>query len=115
MSELVGKIGKMAALNNLAVILTCQTSTRLRQDAPAILLPSISGSEWDNGITTQLCLFRDFAPPGLKQSQNHAVLSSTIRYAGVVKANAAAGIARDEHLSMIVPFTVDQVRAFNGD
>lgn len=108
MGEMISKLSKMASLHNLAVLLICQTSTKLRYGAPAVLLPAVSSNEWDNGISTQLCLFRDFPPEGVQKSQNTG-RNSAIRYIGVKKAGGVALTMHHGAFSSVVPFTIEKV------
>lgn len=113
MSELINKLSKMAGLRNLAVLLICQTSTKLRYGAPAVLLPAVSSNEWDNGISTQLCLFRDFPPAALQYSQRKG-RKNAVRYIGVTKAGGTALAEHRDAFSSVIPFTIEKVRLSKG-
>jgi len=104
MSDLISKLGKMAALNEIAIVLTCQTVTRLRAGASAILLPALSGMEWDNGISTQLVIFRDW-PPSDKAKDARWY---KVRIIGAIKVNGTL-LGGDGGVGMVVPFTIEEV------
>ncbi|KAF2098787.1 P-loop containing nucleoside triphosphate hydrolase protein [Rhizodiscina lignyota] len=108
MSELINKLGKMAALHNVAVILICQTSTKLRQGAPAMLLPAISGHEWEASISTRLCMFMDWPPRNAKNGLSEHSRTDRIRYLGVIKAGGMTLVAQDGGVGAIIPFKVKQ-------
>ena len=105
MGDLISKLGKLAATKHLTVLLTSQTTTRVRADTGAVLHPSISGNAWDGGISSRIVLYRDW--PTLQDvdvsSQKKRVHGS--RFAGVVK---ASGISYSG-LGKVVPFTIETV------
>jgi RecA/RadA recombinase len=109
MADLVSRLQKLATINNLVVLMTQQTRMRIRSGAGALLLPVLSGVEWDNGISTQLVLFRDF-PPKTTTQPNTDLLErwKRLRYAGVIKIN---GVSAEENgrFDTVVPFTIDEV------
>jgi hypothetical protein len=109
MGELMTKMARLATINNIAILLTSQTITRVRSGQGALLLPAISGSEWDNGVSTQLVLFRDWAPKrGTQLAEEEAEKWHRLRYAGVIKVK---GVAMEENgrFDTVVPFSIEQV------
>jgi len=110
--ELMTKLARLATINNIAILLTSQTITRMRSGQGALLLPAISGSEWDNGVYTQLVLFRDWAPKrGTQLADEEAEKWHRLRYAGVIKVK---GVAMEENgrFDTVVPFSIEQVGSF---
>ena len=103
--DLISKLGKLAATRHLTVLLTSQTTTRVRADTGAVLHPSISGNFWDGGISSRIVLYRDW--PTLQDvdvsSQTKRVHGR--RFAGVLK---ASGISYSG-LGKVVPFTIETV------
>ena len=63
LGSLVSSLGKLAVLNNIAVIVTTGCSSRMRSDTglSAAIGPGVGGSEWEAGIWSRLVLFRDFS------------------------------------------------------
>lgn len=63
LGSLVTALNKLAALNNLAVIVTTGCAMRSRSDSGlgGALAPGIGGAEWDAGVWNRLAVFRDFA------------------------------------------------------
>lgn len=111
MGELMTKLARLATINNIAILLTSQTITRVRSGQGALLLPAISGSEWDNGVSTQLVLFRDWAPKlGTQVAEDEAEKWHRLRYAGVIKVK---GVAMEENgrFDTVVPFSIEHVSA----
>jgi hypothetical protein len=108
MGELISKLGRMAAISNIAVLITSQTITRLRSGLGALLLPAIAGSEWDNGISTQLVLFRDWPPRRSTQTDEDTERWNGLRYAGAIKIKGI--LAADEgRFETVVPFSIEKV------
>lgn len=103
--DLISKIGKLAATRHLTVLLTTQTTTRIRAETGAILHPSISGTAWDGGISNRVVLYRDWITfqDGDGSSQPKQVAGA--RFAGVVK---ASGISYSG-LGKVVPFSIGKV------
>lgn len=60
LGSLVGALKKMAALNDLAVLITTGCATRARAGNSLLLTPGVGGTEWESGVTNRLVLFRDF-------------------------------------------------------
>jgi hypothetical protein len=110
MGEIISKLGRMAAVNNAVVLLTSHTMTRIRSGLGALLLPAISGTEWENGISTQLVLFRDWPPQRNTQiSAEDAERWKGLRYVGVIKVNGVLA-ADDGRFETVVPFSIEKVR-----
>lgn len=109
MGELISKLGRMAAVNNIAVLLTSQTITKIRSGLGALLLPAISGTEWENGIATQLVLFRDWPPRRNTQiTADEAERWKGLRYVGVIKVKGVLA-ADDGRFETVVPFSIEKV------
>jgi hypothetical protein len=106
MNEVVSRLGRIASLHDIAVVLSCQTITRIREGSRALLVPAISGTEWDNGISTRLVLFRDWVPAQGKWNDSDSNRLQRARFAGVVKVNGV--ISADEGgVGNVVPFTIE--------
>lgn len=111
MGELMTKLSRLATVNNIAILLTSQTVTRVRSGQGALLLPAISGSEWDNGVSTQLVLFRDWAPRrGTQVAEEEAEKWYRLRYAGVIKVKGDA-MEENGRFDTVVPFIIERVNA----
>ena len=107
-NELVSKLGKLAVLRDIAILVTCQTITRVRFGVGASLLPAISGNEWESGISTQIAIFRDWPPEREKDQQVEEGRWRRMRFFGVVK---VGGTTMDDNsgVGSVVPFTIDRV------
>lgn len=102
--EFVSKLGKLAATKNIAILLTCQTITKIRAETGAMLHPSISATAWDSGISSRISLFKNWLhEPNEKSSQAEYGIGQ--RFAGVIKANGVL----HEGLGKIVSFTIKKV------
>lgn len=109
MGDLISRLQKLATINNIVVLMTQQTRMRIRSGAGALLLPVLSGHEWDNGISTQLVLFRDF-PPRTTTQPNPELLErwGRLRFVGVLKVNGVSA-ERDGRFDTVVPFSIEKV------
>lgn len=108
MNELISALNKVAALHDIALLVTCQTITRIRFGTRAVLVPAISGTEWDHGISTRMVLFRDWGAGQGKPRPVDAVPSQDARFAGILKANGST-LANEGMIGEVVPFTIGSV------
>ncbi|KAF1995433.1 P-loop containing nucleoside triphosphate hydrolase protein [Amniculicola lignicola CBS 123094] len=106
MNELISTLARVAALHDIALLLTCQTITRIRGGSRALLVPAISGAEWENGVSTRLVLFRDWIPAQGKSTDTDADRLQKARFVGVVKANGVT-LAEERSVGNVVPFAID--------
>lgn len=62
LGSIVTALSKLAALHDLAVVVTTGCSSRMRHDSGlgASIAPGIGGAEWENGISSRMLVFRDF-------------------------------------------------------
>jgi hypothetical protein len=89
MGDFVSKLSKLAVTRNIAVLLTNQTTTKVRADTGALLRSAMHGASWDAGISTRIVLFRDWAlRPGEGEGEGGHKMQA-VRYAGVLKAQGA--------------------------
>ena len=108
-NDLIATFTKFAALHDVALVITCQTITRIRGASRALLVPAITGIEWENGISTRLLLFRDWV---LQQAKAHDKVEADrlqkTRFAGLVKVNGVA-LADEGGVGNVVPFAIEKV------
>ena len=104
MSEVVTKLGRLAASRGIAIVLLSQVTTRVRSDAGAFLHPAVSGTVWDSTIANRIVIFRDW----LYQDQGDGTTERTkhVRFAGVTKAQGTAY----EGAGKLAAFTIARVR-----
>jgi hypothetical protein len=110
-NELISTFSRFAALHDIALLVTCQTITRIRGASRALLVPAISGTEWENGISTRLVLFRDFVRTGKISDTADADRLRNARFAGVIKANGVA-LADEGGVGNVVPFAIESVSQY---
>lgn len=109
MNDLIATFTKFAALHDVALVITCQTITRMRGASRALLVPAITGIEWENGISTRLLLFRDWVPPHAKaQDKVETDRLQKTRFAGLVKVNGVV-LADEGGVGKVVPFAIENV------
>jgi hypothetical protein len=108
-NDLIATFTKFAALHDIALVITCQTITRIRGASRALLVPAITGIEWENGISTCLLLFRDWVPQQAKAQDNvEADRLQKTRFAGLVKVNGVA-LTDEGGVGNVVPFAIERV------
>ncbi|KAF2145247.1 uncharacterized protein K452DRAFT_324951 [Aplosporella prunicola CBS 121167] len=105
MNDLISKLGKMAAVRDITILLTNQVVTRFGSGHG--LVPAMASMEWDNGIANRMVLFRDWPPEQDKLSDVDEERSKRIRFVGLVKAGGIA-LGEPDGLGAIVPFTVER-------
>ena len=108
MGEFMSKMGRLAATSNIAILLTSQTTTRIKYETRAVVHPAISGTAWDSGISTRLVLFRDWLFRGAETPSTHGEYVPGVRFAGVMKAK---GIPY-EGVGKVNTFTIEEVSCF---
>jgi len=108
MNELVSRLGRIASLHDIAILVSCQTITRILEGSRAVLVPAISGAEWDSGISNRLVLFRDWFPAQGKWNDFDSNRLQRARFAGVAKVNGVKQ-ADDGAVRNVVPFTIEGV------
>jgi len=108
-NELIQTFTRFAALHGIALLITCPTMSRIRGGGRALLVPAMSGVEWENGISTRLVLFRDWVPGQAKPNDTKdADRLLRVRFAGVVKTNGVA-LTDEGDVGSVVPFMIDKV------
>lgn len=111
MNDLISKLGKMAALHNLAILITSQTVTRMRSGGGAILLPAMVGVDWESGLSTILVLFRDWLSAEQKVNEEDRDKLKRVRFAGIVKSGGVTAADEGRFGLVVVPFTIEPVSA----
>lgn len=108
-NDLIQTLTKFSALHNVALLVTCPTISRVRGENKALLVPAMSGVEWENGISTRLVLFRDWVPRQAKPAnKKDADNLSEARFVGIVKANGVS-LTDEGGVGSVVPFAIDDV------
>lgn len=107
-NELVSTLARAAALHDIALLLTCQTITRIRGGSRALLVPAISSAEWDTNISTRLVLFRDWPAGQGKWSDADVEKLQRARFVGVIKRNGVT-LVDEGGVGNVVPFVVESV------
>ena len=108
MNELIATLTRVAAMHDIALLITSQTITRIRAASRALLIPALSGAEWENGVSTRLVLFRDWVPGQGKWDRRDVARLQKTRFTGVLKANGVR-LADDGEVGIVVPFIVEEV------
>ncbi|KAH7552342.1 P-loop containing nucleoside triphosphate hydrolase protein [Bipolaris maydis] len=106
-NELIAAFTRFAALHDLVLLVTSQTITRIRGASRALLVPAISGVEWESGVSTRLVLFRDWVRHGKPTDKSDAERLQRARFAGLVKTNGVA-LADEGGVGNVVAFTIEK-------
>ncbi|KAH8659258.1 P-loop containing nucleoside triphosphate hydrolase protein [Tricladium varicosporioides] len=96
LNGLLGTFQKLAALRNIAIVLTSQCVTKLRPGISAALLPALSTTPWEQGLGSRVVIFRDW---GWRGDGGEEV--DEVRIAQVLKAEGSAA-------SRVVPFAISE-------
>ena len=104
MGDLISRMGKLAAIKNLAICLISQTTTKIRPETGAVIRPAISGKAWDDGIASRILILRDWSR-AIEDSLSRGEQLHGIRFAGVIK---AGGISYSG-MGKVVIFTIGRV------
>ena len=105
MGEFISRISRLAATNNIAILLTSQATTRIKYETRAVLHPAISGNAWDSGIGARMVLFRDWLFLGLETPSSRGEYVPGVRFAGVMKAKGVTY----EGAGKVITFKIEEV------
>jgi hypothetical protein len=112
-STLLNALNKIAASNNVAVLLSTYVSTRMRQTAGALLVATHGSKDWEDQLSSRIIIFRDF-PPRIAGKHPYNKLNDQtkslerLRYAGIIKAHGKSTI-EDDMFHDLVPFSISDV------
>jgi hypothetical protein len=75
----------------MAIVVLTQCATKMQAERGATLIPAINATVWEQGVSTRLALFQDFAPDG------HHGESRSLRFVGIQKLNGKQSGALADH------------------
>ncbi|KAI5246682.1 P-loop containing nucleoside triphosphate hydrolase protein [Aureobasidium subglaciale] len=106
MGTLMSALKKLAALNDMAIVVTTGCATRVRPGSGlgAVLVPGMGGAEWEAGISNRLVMLRDFKLGSWAQQQQD---SESARYIGLQKNNGVA-FSDEGETGQVVAFTMSK-------
>ena len=109
MESLISDLGKLAVTKNIAIVMISQMTTRIRDEARAMLYPAIAGHAWESGVATRITLFRDWL---LKTSEgsSQGEHQQGVRFARVTKAKNMSY----ESIGRLATFQISQVCPLDG-
>lgn len=109
MSEFLARLGKLAAVRNVAVVLVSEATTRVRrEEGTAVVRPGISTRAWEEGVGARVAVLRDWE--GGRGGEGREGGGRAVRFAGVMK---LGGVVY-EGVGEVVAFTVENVGVFLG-
>ncbi|KAK3390232.1 hypothetical protein B0H63DRAFT_109383 [Podospora didyma] len=85
LQHIVGSLQKLAATRDLAIVILTQCASKMQAERGAALIPAINASVWEQGISTRLVLFRDWAQDDSE--------SRALHFVGIQKLNGKASTA----------------------
>jgi hypothetical protein len=98
--SIVNALHKFAATRNCAVVVLSQCATKMHSERGATLTAAVNASVWEQGISTRLVMFRDWA-----WQENNL---TSVFLAGLQKLD---GKACQEVVENVVAFKVELVRS----
>ncbi|KAH6710373.1 P-loop containing nucleoside triphosphate hydrolase protein [Verticillium dahliae] len=96
LQHIVSALQKLAATRNCAVVVLTQCATKMQAESGATLVPAINANVWEQGVSTRLVVFKDWA---WKDGR-----PSTVCLAGVQKLEGRAG---SEAVSSAAAFRIE--------
>lgn len=86
-AEIAAKFVRMASVANTTILVTSHVVTRIRFQLEAVLVPALSGNEWDSAIFAKIELFRDWTQAKGESQEDAAEARkyNAARFARVVK------------------------------
>lgn len=86
-ADIARSLTRLAAVKNIAVIVTNHVVTQIRsQPMSALLKPALTTMEWENAMSTRVVLFRDWADCQTTDEQSGKKRVQAARFAKVIKA-----------------------------
>ncbi|KAI9817903.1 MAG: hypothetical protein M1832_004523 [Thelocarpon impressellum] len=71
----------------------------------AVLVPALTSTAWEGGVSSRIVLFRDWVQPRVDGTAEAREKAAKMRFAGVLK---AGGIAYGENgVGRVIPFTIE--------
>ncbi|KAM0576982.1 hypothetical protein ACHAO2_005709 [Verticillium nonalfalfae] len=61
LQHVVSALQKLAATRNCAVVVLTQCATKMQAESGATLVPAINANVWEQGVSTRLVVFKDWA------------------------------------------------------
>lgn len=103
---------KLAGLYDMAVLVTTGCATRVRAGSGlgAVLVPGVSGTEWDSGVSARLVLFRDLAPRQTASASQNGSARDSVRSARYIGFQQIGALAEDGDVGQVVSFKIGKVR-----
>jgi hypothetical protein len=107
-SDMISKISKLAAGQNLAVILLNQTHTKIKGQPRPTLYPALAGGSWETCVQNRIVLYRDHPPSHLETGNGNGGRGVKVTFAEVMKKSGKVVSIRVE--GNVFPFVIETVR-----
>jgi len=99
LQHIVGSLQKLAATRDVAIVVLTQCATKMQTERGATLVPAITATVWEQGMSTRLVLFRNWAQQGVEPLG--------LRFVGVQKLN---GKAQSSWIDSVCAFRIEEVK-----
>jgi hypothetical protein len=99
-ADLVSALSRLAATQNVPIILLSQVTSRIRPETGAVLHAAVESSAWDAAIANKIILYYDWPPAETEGAK--------VRYLGVVKARGLH-MGSNGGLGKIIAFQIREV------
>lgn len=106
--DIAARLAKLAALNDICILVTSNMVTRITADGGAMLRPALSGHDWDNAISTKVILYRDWLP--ITDESVSSKRAKSARFAQVAKSDGK-DVMGEVVQKQLVMFQIDNVSA----
>lgn len=107
-SDMINRISKLAASQNLAVVLLNQTHTKIKGQPRPTLYPALAGGSWETCVQNRIVLYRDHPPSHLDTDNSGSRSGVKVRYAEIMKKGGKVVGIRVE--GNVFPFVIQTVR-----
>ncbi|KAG5916177.1 hypothetical protein E4U61_003883 [Claviceps capensis] len=94
---IISALQKLAATKNCAVVVLSQCATKMQSEHGATLVPAVNTAAWNQGISTRIVIFRDWAW--------HDGTMVSVHLAGVQKLD---GKSNNDAIEHVASFCIDQ-------
>ncbi|KAF1811930.1 P-loop containing nucleoside triphosphate hydrolase protein, partial [Eremomyces bilateralis CBS 781.70] len=108
LNDVASSLSKIAAIHNIAIVITNQTITRITGGGRALLCPSISGPEWENCISTKMVVFRDWGRKrATSQGNGEDEKVGGVHVIGLLKARGER-LDQNGRFGAVIPFVIHE-------
>jgi len=105
-SDITGKLSKIAVVNNIAILVTNYATTKIRPGARAVIRPALTGHDWEKALGAGVILLRGWWPNSIGSGSD--VDERATRLAGVVEGRHGPSTERGA-VDLTICFDIEEV------